>query len=183
MNCQTVFLGQNSSDVLGEIINNYSPKTILLVRDRISYTVSGAEACILKAIAGRSLTVIDYFDFKENPKIEDVRNGLKLLTDNKIDLIIGIGGGSVMDMSKLIRFLYSYNTNEEFNLFTKKDDVIPLITLPTTAGTGSEATHFAVVYQNNKKYSLAHNDVMSDYAIVDRYSHIKFRHILQPYRF
>lgn len=164
---QKVYLGPNTASYLGHIINEYNPKTILLVRGKNSYSINGAKVSIKKAFFGKEINVIDYFDFQENPKIEDVEHGLKLMKKNKIDLIIAIGGGSTLDMAKLIRFFYSYNYDREFKNYSFIQKLVPLITLPTTAGTGSEATHFAVVYKNKIKYSVAHEMVLPNIAIVD----------------
>jgi alcohol dehydrogenase class IV len=93
------------------------------------------------------------------------------------DVIISIGGGSVIDMAKLIRFFYSYDGDISSSNFIQKRKLIPLIAIPTTAGTGSEATRFAVVYKNNKKFSLDHSDVLPSVAIVDPV----FTYRLPPY--
>lgn len=164
---QKSFIGYNSSEELSKVVDCYSPKSVLVVRDKNSYSICGSEEIISHALSNKAMEVMEFYDFKENPKIEDVNKGLKLLQGKSVDLIIGVGGGSVMDMSKLIRFLWSYQTDEVFVKHERIRDIIPLIAMPTTAGTGAEATHFAVVYRDKKKYSLAHDDVLADVAIVD----------------
>ena len=164
---QRVLIGPGTSINLGMIIKEYNPKTILLIRGKNSYSINGAEDSIKNALYGMVINVIDYFDFQENPKIEDVERGLRLMNENKVDLIVAIGGGSTMDMAKLIRFFYSYNCDKEFKNYDFIQKLVPLITLPTTSGTGSEATHFAVVYKNKIKYSVTHEMVLPDISIVD----------------
>ena len=111
-------------------------------------------------------SVTEFYDFEENPKIEDVRKGLSLLVSSNSSLIVGIGGGSVLDMSKLLRFFYSYSGEATGCKFLKEKELLPLIALPTTAGTGSEATHFSVLYKDKIKYSVEHTDILPDVAIV-----------------
>lgn len=163
--CQKTFVGRGSSEKLKEIVQGFSPNRVLLVRGKKSFIECGASHVISSALDGT--TVIEYFDFQDNPKIEDVYKGLQLMGNDNVDIIVGVGGGSVLDMAKLIRFLYSYDTNEVFSSHVFRRKKKPLILLPTTAGTGAEATHFSVIYSNNRKYSLEHDDVMSDIAIVD----------------
>ena len=100
--------------------------------------------------------VVEFCDFDKNPKMEDLEKGIELLNDSGSSLVLAIGGGSVLDMAKLIRFFFSYSGDKTGNSFRKEQDLLPLIVLPTTAGTGSEATHFAVLYKDNIKYSVAH---------------------------
>jgi alcohol dehydrogenase class IV len=86
------------------------------------------------------------------------------------DAIIGVGGGTAIDMAKLVNICAT--EDKPAIGFVKKETGITkpgkfLIAIPTTSGTGSEATCFAVVYVNKKKYSLEHRFLLPDYAIVD----------------
>lgn len=164
---QDFYLGPNSSNYLGNLIEGFNPNKILIIRGKNSYHTSGADKCIYNATEGINLDILYFSDFGENPKIDDVNKGLSQISNESIDLIIGIGGGSVLDMSKLIRFFHSYDVDENFSNHIKKRNLIPLICIPTTAGTGSEATHFAVVYKDKVKYSLEHDEVLPNIAIVD----------------
>ena len=161
---QKAFIGIDSILKLKEIIRQCAPQKVMLVRDAQSYSICGAQAVVNATL--KQIQFVDFFDFQQNPKIEDVQNGLAILEKENVDLIIGIGGGSVLDMAKLIRFLHSYNVDESFKIQGKKCELIPLMLLPTTAGTGAEATHFAVIYKDKKKYSLAHEDVLANYAFI-----------------
>lgn len=162
---QTVYLGENSIDKLDKILSEILPKRVFLVRGKKSYITSGAKKQIERFLMS-GVQVTDFFDFQENPKIEDLKNGLRVLENINPDLIIAIGGGSVLDMAKLIRFCHSYDGNPIGKEFDKKKILIPLVAIPTTAGTGSESTHFSVIYKDHIKYSLEHDDILPDYAIV-----------------
>ena len=119
-----------------------------------------------------SITVERFYDFEVNPKIEDVYDGVRMALKMKPDLIVAIGGGTVLDMAKLINILssqkdYSFINIIENSSLINKQGLSPLVAIPTTSGTGSEATHFAVVYVDKNKYSLAHKFMLPDYVIVD----------------
>jgi len=93
-----------------------------------------------------------FSDFTSNPLYEEAEAGLIKLRKNKCDFIVAIGGGSSIDTAKYIKY-YNY-----FN--------IPLMAVPTTSGTGSEATHFAVIYKNGEKHSIADERLLPDYVIL-----------------
>lgn len=164
---QKCFIGTTSIDNLEQIITDYNPKSVMLVRGKKSYELCGAKSIIEKIQSSLQIQIFDFFNFEENPKIEDLQKGLNIIAEQPCELIIAIGGGSVLDMAKLIRFFHSYQGDITDTAFQRKNDLIPLIAIPTTAGTGSEATHFAVVYKKNIKYSVAHQDILPNIAIVD----------------
>lgn len=163
---QQYFIGEQSITNLKNIIKDYAPHTVLLVRGKKSYENCGAKNARIKYLPS-NIKLIEFYDFSENPKIEDLQKGIKLLNEHTCDLIIGIGGGSVLDMSKLIRFFHSYKGEMTETEFTLSSALLPLIAIPTTAGTGSETTHFAVLYKDKVKYSVTHKDMLPDIAIVD----------------
>ena len=109
------------------------------------------------------------FRSEENPKIEDVERGVQIFNKNKCDLIIAVGGGSVIDMGKLINFFHTKISPffQHFSDELKSDEVVSLVAIPTTAGTGSEATHFAVVYYNSVKYSIASQLLVPNFVIIN----------------
>ena len=117
-----------------------------------------------------SKRVINSFDFKiddfqvldESISNPDVHFVEKVLNDiSKPDLIIAIGGGSSIDLAKAISALYEYKDSDVLDLLKNKDyldnvNSIPFIAVPTTAGTGSECTKWATIwdFDNFKKYSI-----------------------------
>lgn len=163
---QQAFLGISSINELLPILQRYAPDRIFLVRGKSSYVACGAETVMNEVCTTLRCSVTEFYNFEENPKIEDVQKGISLLHSSGSSLIVGIGGGSVLDMSKLLRFFYSYSGEATGYEFTKERELLPLITLPTTAGTGSEATHFSVLYKDKVKYSVEHKDMLPDVAIV-----------------
>ena len=161
-----VYLGKDSIQKLVPILKECTAKHIFLVRGKGSYKVCGAEKIINKAILQVGCAVTDFFDFSANPKCEDLERGLELLKNSGADCIIAVGGGSVIDMAKLIRFFYSYSGEIIGKSFEKQKELLSLITIPTTSGTGAETTPFSVIYKNKVKYSAEHNEMLPDYAII-----------------
>ncbi|MDB2683580.1 phosphonoacetaldehyde reductase [Alphaproteobacteria bacterium] len=139
-----------------ELKNIYHKKNILLVTGKNSYSSCGARD-ILEPILNKE-NVVYFNDFDCNPKIIDAQLGVNIARKAKIEVIIAVGGGSVIDMAKLIKALYS-DPQKYYEIATGKLKIkkinIPIIAVPTTAGSGSEATHFAVVYIDSKKFSVS----------------------------
>jgi len=105
-----------------------------------------------------TLGVGKYFGAIENPTEESIIQAQRAFVEYGGDLLISIGGGSVIDTAKGIRF---------FLLNNEKYSSIPHISIPTTAGSGSESTHFAVIYKNGVKESLADKMLLPDNIILD----------------
>lgn len=163
---QKTSIGKDSIRELVPILKGFAAKHILLVRGKSSYKTCGAEEVINNVVSQVGCAVTDFFDFSENPKYEELEIGLELLKNCGADCIIAVGGGSVMDMAKLIRFFHSYSGEVTGKYFEKQQELLSLIVMPTTSGTGAEVTHFSVIYKDKVKYSVEHDDMLSDYAII-----------------
>ncbi len=165
---QQIYSGYGSLGKLSEILNDCSPNKILLVTGKRSYSSSGAEKLIGNLL---SQYIYDRFsEFENNLKLDDLKHGIEIYLSGKFDFIIGIGGGSVIDMAKAISLLVNQeNSPEEIIKGTVKISTrqVPTIIIPTTAGSGSESTKFSVVYIDKRKYSLAHDSLTPDYVILD----------------
>ena len=164
---QIVKFGINSFDNLEDFLKEKNPKSIFLVTGKKSYLKCGAKIKLEPILKKYNYT--RFFDFEENPKIEDVKKGITLFNYHNCDLTIAIGGGSVIDIAKLINSLSKIPKDLEetikANWLEKK--TFPFVAIPTTAGTGSEATHFAVLYIKGEKHSFAHKYVLPEYVIID----------------
>ena len=165
---QKIYLGYGSYKKLYGILEDFSPKKIFLITGKKSYFLSGAKNLLSEFI--NKYNYFRFYDFEINPKLEDLINGINIFNREKCDIIIGVGGGSAMDIAKSISILATQKGDlEEFikgKIFLKERQ-IPSIMIPTTAGTGNESTHFSVVYINKKKYSLAHDSLLPDFVILD----------------
>jgi alcohol dehydrogenase len=159
----------NAISDLKSIIAKESCKRVFLVTGKGSY-----DGTIVKNLIEGILSEIVYFrhsDFDVNPNISDIKKGLEKLFSFNPDLIIAVGGGSVLDTAKLITAFTSSNQRIEDVIAGSAIEInrrkIPLVAIPTTAGSGSESTHFSVLYIDDKKFSIASNYLLPDYIILD----------------
>ena len=109
------------------------------------------------------MKIIRFMDFQPNPLYENVVEGVKLFRAEDCDSIIAVGGGSAMDVAKCIK-LYSSLPGDGIDGSWLKAEIIPnnvpFLAMPTTSGTGSEATRYAVIYYDGAKQSV------SDYGCI-----------------
>ena len=152
---QKVFIGNEAVNDWLRHMQSIAPRRCFLVRGKRSYEQCGGKRMIDELKQSTHCEVVEYSAFSVNPKIEEAQVGVELFMQSRADVIVAIGGGSVLDMAKLIR-----------HLAAEKGISAPLHAMPTTAGTGAEATHFAVVYVEGKKQSIAAEDVLPDMAVV-----------------
>lgn len=115
-----------------------------------------------------------FSDFTPNPLYEQVCKGIDLFQITKCDCILAVGGGSAIDVAKCIKLAV---LAEEGNaaiippLVSQRLPIdgskIPFIAIPTTAGTGSESTHNAVMYYEGAKQTVTNDGVLPDYAFLE----------------
>ena len=117
---------------------------------------------------------VKFSDFTPNPLYEQVCNGIELLKTSHCDTILAVGGGSAIDVAKCIKLAV---LAEEGNaaiippLVSQRLPIdgmkLPFIAIPTTAGTGSESTHNAVMYYEGTKQTVTNDGVLPDYALLE----------------
>ena len=160
--------GFNSVNSLRKILASHNPTSIFLVTGKASYEKSGAKAALGKIL--KNFNIARFCDFEENPKIENIKKGIKIFKKYKCGFVVAAGGGVAIDIAKSVNILSVNSESPKDYIFKKKliqKKGKPLVAIPTTAGTGSEATKFVVVYIDKTKYSLEHDFILPDYAIVD----------------
>lgn len=112
-------------------------------------------------------TDVVFNQFSSNPLYEDVCKGVELFNVNHCDTIVAVGGGSTIDMAKCIKLYCKMDPDRNYLQQEYTDSGIPLIAVPTTAGTGSESTRYAVIYFEGKKQSVTHDSIIPNYAILE----------------
>lgn len=165
---QVYFGAAGSQDFLKQILRERSTSRILLVSGKSSFEKSGASAWLLPILSG--MEVVHFCDFSENPNVVDLKKDLDSYRQSTFDLIIAVGGGSVLDMAKLLGFFCTSGLDPDSYLDQKVDAEFEkqfVVAIPTTAGTGCEATHFAVLYRDRVKYSIADQSILPDVAIIN----------------
>jgi alcohol dehydrogenase len=163
-----VVFGENALARLGELASQLSAKRVLLVTDR-GLIASGHVAVALQSLSHANLSCIVFDQLEENPTTVHVAKGVSFIRENSpIDLIVALGGGSVMDCAKGINFLYTNGGKMEdywgFGKATKT--MLPSIGIPTTAGTGSEAQSYALIMQPGTHRKMACGDVKARFRAV-----------------
>ena len=153
-----------------EIINKESKK-VLVVTNKNSYIENGFDELIT---ANLKVSHLRFCDFSVNPNLEEIIQSFSKIDYSEIDFIIGIGGGSAMDVAKSIFYFSQLESSTEADLISSVQVKTKSITrikklalIPTTSGSGSEATHFSVLYFKKIKYSLAHKDLYPNYVVLD----------------
>ncbi|MCM1203843.1 MAG: phosphonoacetaldehyde reductase [Bacteroidales bacterium] len=113
------------------------------------------------------ITVTRFSDFEPNPQYESVVKGVRLFHASHCDGIIAVGGGSAMDVAKCIK-LYA---NMDSHIPYLEQSIVPndilLAAVPTTSGTGSEATKFAVIYHQGEKQSVSDDSAVPSAVLMD----------------
>ena len=118
-------------------------------------------------IEGMKVPYVVFSDFTSNPLYEDVCNGVDLFNAEHCDTILAIGGGSSMDVAKCIKLYCRMDKGKLYLDQEYKDTGVKLIAIPTTAGTGSESTRYAVIYYDGKKQSVTHDSIIPNVAILE----------------
>lgn len=124
----------------------------------------------IKKIKEQGTAVISFSDFQPNPGYESVVDGVELFRKEKCDVIFAIGGGSAIDVAKCIKLYSNMDGDGADGDFLKQSIVpndIPFLAMPTTAGTGSEATRYAVIYYEGKKQSITSDSIIPGTVLMD----------------
>lgn len=114
--------------------------------------------------------VVFFGDFQPNPLYENVVDGVMLFREKGCDGIMAVGGGSAMDVAKCIKLYSGMDGDGKDGGFLKQEyvpNVIPFLAIPTTAGTGSEATRYAVIYYEGRKQSITSESFIPSVVLMD----------------
>lgn len=116
------------------------------------------------------IKMIKFERFQPNPLYESVVAGVKLFQANNCEGIIAVGGGSAIDVAKCIKLYSNMNPVENYLKQSIVPNTISLIAVPTTAGSGSEATKYVVIYYKGKKRSIMHESCIPDVVLHDSHA-------------
>lgn len=155
---------------LPEILKEVGCKKLFLVVDSSYPFLNIKDAIEALPVAEK----ISFSDFTPNPLYEQVCKGIELLKSSNCDTILAVGGGSAIDVAKCIKLaILAKEGNDAIippvvNTRVECDGTkLPMIAIPTTAGTGSESTHNAVMYYEGAKQTVTNDGVLPDYAILE----------------
>ncbi|MEM8733543.1 MAG: iron-containing alcohol dehydrogenase [Planctomycetota bacterium] len=151
--------GTDSIDQLGELAKEQAASRVLVVSDP-GVVSAGHFQRGIDALQKAGLLVAAFHGVRENPSTSDVEAGRDVANEFRPDLLVGLGGGSSMDCAKGINFLHSCGGKMEdyWGVGKATGEMLPMIAVPTTAGTGSEAQSFALISQEESHVKMACGD-------------------------
>jgi alcohol dehydrogenase class IV len=158
---QTVYTDKRIDTILPEILESRAVRKLFVVCGQSCRRLKVAED-----VAALPAEKIWFQDFRSNPDYDSVVNGIQEYKKASCDAILAIGGGSAMDVAKCIKLFSGMEETENYLRQTPVGNNIPLIAVPTTAGTGSEATRFAVIYFQGEKQSVTHDSILPEYVFL-----------------
>ena len=171
---------------LDELKNVMGKKKAFIVTDSFLYN-NGFTKCITDKLDEIGVTHTTFFNVEPDPTLASAQEGAKQMTAFAPDTIIALGGGSAMDAAKIMWVMYEHpevdfldmamrfiDIRKRVYTFPKMGEKAYFIAIPTSAGTGSEVTPFAVITDQNTgvKYPLADYELMPDMAIIDTDLHM-----------
>ena len=121
-------------------------------------------------LSGLSVPVVRFSDFQPNPLYESVVKGVEVYRNSGCDCIMAVGGGSAIDVAKCIKIYSSCSGSGADGAWLNAPIVpneIPFLAMPTTAGTGSEATRYAVIYFSGAKQSITSESFIPSVVLMD----------------
>lgn len=154
-----IIFGPNSVRRLGELARQLGCSRALLVSDP-GVVKAGLYSLGDESLQKEGVQVLGFHDLSENPTTDHVANGVAVCKEFKPDLLIGLGGGSSMDCAKGINFLYSCGgeIRDYWGVGKATNNMLPMIAVPTTAGTGSETQSFALISDAKTHVKMACGD-------------------------
>lgn len=100
------------------------------------------------------IRLIRFSDFSPNPGYESVLKAVAAYRENGCDMVAAVGGGSAMDLAKCVKMYCTMEEGEDPISQRIVPNAVPFLAVPTTAGTGSEATRYAIIYHKGEKVSV-----------------------------
>ncbi|MFW9922173.1 MAG: iron-containing alcohol dehydrogenase [Candidatus Thorarchaeota archaeon] len=173
LNTPYIIFGRNTIAHIGEQVREYGSSATLVVSKTI-FETKGVREIIEEILAMNGIDYSIFYASKE-PTCEDINEGIDYVRRIKSDVIVCIGGGSAIDTGKAIAGITTNEgkTEDYMEVFKTgkilKNPAKPIIAIPTTAGTGSEATRNAVVLSKKLKVksSIRSNNLIPKVAIID----------------
>ena len=149
--------GRGVMDGLGKAVAEYG-KRVLLVYGGGSIKKNGIYEKAIQQLKSINAEVFEYQGIKPNPIIEDVDAAAEMGRNNKVDVILAVGGGSVIDSSKIISITIPVNHSgwDFYSGKAKPQSAIPLVSVLTLAATGTEMNPFAVVQNKETQQKLGY---------------------------
>ena len=165
-----LFFGRGAAEKIGEKVREIGAKKALVVADN-GVIAAGLIKGVLSSLEGSGISYAIFSEIESDPSTKSIEIGTAVFKNEACDIAIGVGGGSSMDAAKAIATMAA-NPGKPFDyagLGKIKNKPFPIIAVPTTAGTGSEATYWAVLTDKETKFKTGVGSwlMMPTLAILD----------------
>ena len=154
---ETSYFGEGARKVLPEEIKKRGFKKVLVVTDESLYK-AGVSTKITDLLEANKINYVLFHDVKPNPPIKNVLDGVEMCKSEKCDLIVAVGGGSSIDTAKGISIIIANPDRSDVvslnGASNTKNKGLPIIALPTTAGTAAEVTINYVITDPKKEIKM-----------------------------
>lgn len=165
-----IHFGKGVLNQLGETAAQYG-KRALLVMGKGSVKRIGIYDVVLNQLEAAGIEIIEFSGIKPNPLIDDVRNAASLGIEKDVELVIGLGGGSVIDSSKIIAAAIAEKADawEIVSRQIRQDKALPVISILTLAATGTEMNQFGVIQnpETREKIGYGHPSLYPRHSFLD----------------
>lgn len=156
-NPTTIYFGKDSLSKLNKELDNYG-ETVMLAYGKGAIIKSGLYDKVIAILKEKNKKIVELSGIMPNPTYDKVLEGAKLVRDNNVDLILAVGGGSVIDCSKAIS-LSAYCEGDAFSRYWLQyepvdNKIVPVASILTLAGTGSEMNGGSVITNNEMKLKM-----------------------------
>jgi len=162
--------GEKSIESLDSIMSKYEAKSVALITDKQLMNLGLCDQAI-EIIERKQITLHVFDEVVPEPSVDDVLHIVNQVSPTSVDLILAIGGGSTMDTAKLVSVLIKakYTIYDLLNDASIAQKMVPTIMVPTTCGTGSEATCNAIVAlpEENSKKGIVNGAFIPNEVILD----------------
>lgn len=168
-----IIFGSNAISQVGEACLRLGAKKVLIVSD-LGVANAGWLEKIIQTCKDSHLPYATFTDITTNPKDTEVVKGVSVFRENECDAIIGIGGGSVLDVAKAIAILATNSGKiSDYEGIDKIEKPLPpMVMVMTTAGSGSEVSQFSIIVDSERKRKMiiVSKTLVPDIAIIDPFT-------------
>ncbi len=175
-----IHFGVGSIDKLGGVTKTHGSQALLVTMSNSDAVMRPIYERVSAILTGAGLSVTHFDGAVPNPSIASIMAAIGLLNENHCDVIVAVGGGSSIDTAKAVSLFYGENAIDWANVFSGYTDpfasytelskpVLPVIAVPTTAGTGSEVTQAMIISDpdNDEKNCIFHDKTFPRECVID----------------
>lgn len=165
-----IFIGKSGLARVNSILNGLNAEKVLVITDK-GIVNAGIYRKLEDALKNTNRKIVLYDSVRPDPSVKLVEEAVQIARGNDVEAVIGVGGGSSLDTAKIAAALIT-NTKDMSSYIgvdLLENDAAPIIAIPTTAGTGSEVTHIAILSDEEEqlKKGIVSTKIIPAFAILD----------------